>query len=302
MIMKCISPLSVPIDGDRKNRRSVPCGKCIYCLETKRADWTFRLKAEMDTAFSAFFVTLTYNSKYLPVNERLIPQLNKEHCQLFIKRLRNAITKRVQEAITNENVSPRALKQPSMRYFLVGEYGTNKNRPHYHAILFNVPPKIIENLDHCWVNYLDENKKESLGFVDVAPCNMATIHYTTKYILDKHKDFSDRTPPFSLMSRRPGLGHNYTLKKKKYHNKSGHTHVVNNGFKQAMPRYFKEKIFDKMTREEIGFTNEMEAKNKQIKEEIIARNISDDPLKYLNDLQDYRYRLITKRSNKKRKL
>lgn len=62
------------------------------------------------------FVTLTYDDEHLPEDQGL----DVRDFQLFAKRLR------------------KARAGDRVRYFHCGEYGEMGNRPHYHALLFNV--------------------------------------------------------------------------------------------------------------------------------------------------------------------
>lgn len=170
----CISPIKL-----RRTGITVPCGKCNFCLQSQRADWTFRLNQELINCETAWFITITYDDEHLPTvagadefGEYIgdIPTLRKEHVQKFMKRLRKA----------------HQLPHVPIRYYTVGEYGTKTQRPHYHSIMFNLPFEAISlanvegktNLELIWGN----------GSVRVDPCNGATIHYVTKYHLNKHLD------------------------------------------------------------------------------------------------------------------
>lgn len=73
-----------------------------------------RLLLEMRRYEYSYFVTLTYSNLTLPRNENGVPTLSKSDLQKFFKRLRKRI---------------------SFKYFAVGEYGEDKGRPHYHAII-----------------------------------------------------------------------------------------------------------------------------------------------------------------------
>jgi len=64
--MQCNNPIWIEQEGNPKRGVEVPCGKCIYCMETKRSVWTFRILQELKVAETARFVTLTYDEKYLP--------------------------------------------------------------------------------------------------------------------------------------------------------------------------------------------------------------------------------------------
>lgn len=86
------------------------------CRLNRRRLWTHRLLLEQLKHGDSCFLTLTYDEKHLPEGGSLVPK----HAQDFLKRLRSK---------TN-------LK---LRYYLVGEYGEDTERPHYHVALFGYP-------------------------------------------------------------------------------------------------------------------------------------------------------------------
>ena len=89
----------------------VPCGKCFTCRSKYRLSWQLRLQHELlSYNYNAMFLTLTYDDDNLPTNETLV----KKDVQDFIKRLR------------------KFYNDVKIRYFAVGEYGSEKHRPHYH--------------------------------------------------------------------------------------------------------------------------------------------------------------------------
>ena len=114
--------VTVSVDG---RKEFVPCGKCNFCLESRRAEWSFRLRQELKVSTSAHFLTLTYEDQKLPRTADGLGTLLKSDLQKFFKRLRK------------ESVN-------KLRYYAVGEYGTNTERPHYHALLFNCENKVLE--------------------------------------------------------------------------------------------------------------------------------------------------------------
>lgn len=172
--MKCISPLWI-----RKSGYTVPCGKCNFCLASKRVDWSFRIAQELKVSSSALFLTFTYADECpeIPRSPSGLLELDKTHMQLFMKKLR--------------------LEQESkLRYYSVGEYGTLTQRPHYHSIMFNLEPQVIARLDQIW----------SYGFVHVGEVTPASIHYVTKYVIDRQALYGDRSPPFQLCHGVRALG------------------------------------------------------------------------------------------------
>lgn len=142
------------------------------------------------------FITLTYDDKNLPENSSLDPR----HSRDFLKRIR------------------RVMEPTRLRYFLVGEYGGETQRPHYHLALFSYPfctfgrsryKKITDNccipcdtIKHIWGRGLVD-----LG--DITPYSAAYIAgYTTKKLTDSlsNNQLGQRHPEFTRMSRRPGIG------------------------------------------------------------------------------------------------
>lgn len=217
--MKCISPLWV-----RKSGQHVPCGKCNFCLAVKRADWTFRLNQELQTTSSSSFITLTYADEELPLSDQGVPTLVKTDCQKFLKRLRKK-----NEEFTNEKI----------RYYLVGEYGTKTARPHYHSIMFNLHANAKACLSAVWQK----------GNVHVGEVNQASIHYTTKYVINRVGLYANKAKPFTLISNRPGLGINYVGTHGKWHREASRDFTQVHGIIQRIPRYLRERIFTKLERQ-----------------------------------------------------
>ena len=63
--MKCNHPVFIRKEAYPNGGVYVPCGKCLNCLQNKRAVWTFRILQELEVAESARFVTLTYDEKHI---------------------------------------------------------------------------------------------------------------------------------------------------------------------------------------------------------------------------------------------
>lgn len=203
----------------------VPCGKCLACLTNKRNDWAFRLQQEHKASKGACFVTLTYHPKYLPENG-----LNKRHVQKFMKRLRKIYGQK-------------------LRYFMVGEYGTETKRPHYHIILFHYDEGNRLNtlhIERAWcVKNRNSRKVERLGIVDIRPLNYARIMYCTKYVIQKSIDYGQyRAKPFMLCSRAYGLGLVYlTDAMARWHREGKRNYTLVFGERRRLPRYYKEKLW-----------------------------------------------------------
>jgi len=224
--MQCFTPYRVKNKSkDRNNQNlmvSVPCGKCLACTKRRASQWSFRLNEEAKISSSACFITLTYENA--PVSENGFRTLNKRDFQLFLKRLRK-------KCPTNK-----------LKYYACGEYGTRTFRPHYHAIIFNLPKSLIQDpqkIVDTWTH----------GHIHLANNNQSTINYVVGYMtkgnFERFNDQDDRMPEFSLMSKKMGMGY-LTPQMKEYYRKREITCLVReNGHIISMPRYYKEKIFTK---------------------------------------------------------
>lgn len=213
----------------------MPCGRCISCLKRKRSEWLFRLEHEHRVSTRSLFLTLTYNDENLPFHDGEVC-FNKDHVQKFFKKLRHV---------------------SDFRYYLVSEYGGTTGRPHYHLLLFNYHGNLSQIV-----------KKWQYGFVHCGDVTSASINYCAAYVITKtHFKYEKNDPrrPFSLMSRRPGIGANYVTKFKAHHlaTKDGYGYRQF-GEKTSMPRYFKEKIFSKIERQNIGKRYSQIAADKEI--------------------------------------
>lgn len=240
--MSCKTPLTKR-DKLTKKLILVPCNKCANCRARKVSEWSFRLMQEEKHAKWAYFITLTYNDKVLPYTRNGFRTVHKRDLQLFFKRLRKfQSSKRY-----CKKAGVPYIEQP-IKYYGVGEYGGRFKRPHYHVILFNASPELVER---AW----------TAGHVHYGFVSGASVGYTMKYIgkpssVPIHRN-DDRTPEFSLMSK--GLGECYLTKNMiQWHNHStsvveSRYHVMCNGVKIAMPRYYRERLYTKDDKNAIAF-------------------------------------------------
>lgn len=227
---ECSRPVFVP-DKKKKNLRMetnyvmVPCGKCPNCLKARASAWSFRLMQEDKISSSSSFITLTYDTKFLPITRNGYATIRKRDLQLFFKRLRKNNSRKI-------------------RYYAVGEYGGKLKRPHYHIILFNAD---IRTVCAAW----------GKGHVHYGSVSGASVGYTLKYISKPYKNFrinDDREKPFSLMSK--GLGASYLSERMvRWHKADLENRMYVNlegGKKCTMPRYYKDRMYSEAERKKIS--------------------------------------------------
>nr|QJB19664.1 MAG: replication initiator protein [Microvirus sp.] len=134
--MLCKFPTSIATAGG-----FVPCGRCLPCRVNKQKDKSSRSVLEAHMSDTVHYVTATYDSEHLPTEYKhwdgtyftsLSGTLNPNHPKNFIKRLRSAI------------------EPHKFRYYMVGEYGDEKARPHYHFIFYGFPEEQTWRLYDSW--------------------------------------------------------------------------------------------------------------------------------------------------------
>lgn len=176
-----------------KGKHAYPCGRCLPCRLNNRRTWTQRIILEAGLYEDNAFLTLTYSDEFLPHS------LNPKHVQDFLKRLRFAIA------------------PLRIRYFAVGEYGDESNRPHYHIVVFGLPPcergssRFDRRTDRCCSICNLVRATWGLGNVFVGTVSNASAQYVAGYTVKKLTDARDpllngRHPEFARMSLRPGIG------------------------------------------------------------------------------------------------
>lgn len=257
----------------------IPCGKCLNCKKNRLNAWSFRLMSELDNAVTAKFVTLTYDSLYIPITKRGFLTLKKKSdkknveidnsLQGFFKRLR--YYEKGDDSISidqftyvsrggNINDFSRPIK-----YFACGEYGSKRKRPHMHIILFNV--KNEDNIYKAW----------QLGTIHIDQVNNNTIDYTLKYMMkesNKYKKGFDGEKEWSVMSKGIGLNYLDSSELKRYHRKNLDKNylITKKGFKIGMPKRYRDEMLSQLEKDkQIGIIalaikkQEKELLEKQIK-------------------------------------
>lgn len=140
------------------------------------------------------FLTLTYEDEQLPPLNTLVPR----DLQLFLKKLR------------------KKMEPKRFRYFGVGEYGDQTQRPHYHVALFGVRTceyglTRTRIRRECCSICTEMSRLWGKGHCFLGRCETQSARYIAGYVIKKltrpdHPDLGGRHPEFARMSNRPGIG------------------------------------------------------------------------------------------------
>lgn len=220
----------------------IRCKRCLGCRMHRSAQWAFRCWVEAKSHSDNAFLTLTYHDANLPMYGSLV----KRHPQLFFKKLRKAI-------------SPQKL-----RYFMCGEYGDLRQRPHYHVCLFgfDFPDKRPVGKGSNGDVLYQSDMADSIwghGRVWIGNLTFQSAAYTARYILkkalgpDRHEvdeagllpyeritefgEIIEIQAEYAAMSNRPGVGAAWYERFKSDVWPQGT--VVHKGSETGAPEYFK---------------------------------------------------------------
>lgn len=249
--MKCTSPV-------RLGSRIVPCGKCYACRSKRRNQWSARLTEEARfherNRRINLFITLTYNEEnvpYIQSNEGAIRVALLSDVSSFIKRLRKSLY---------------GSKKGDLRYFAVSEYGPKTLRPHFHVLLFGLPPKTIRILTR-----IIEKAWLFQGFISVSNVTRNRIRYCAKYCLcDSVLPDAINSSGFKAglrCSKRLGECHLTEAWKNFYRRQQRLFYVTKEGYKVPLPEYWQRKIFTSTELKQLHFFHAVEESNKRQKAE-----------------------------------
>lgn len=223
----------------------LPCGRCLDCRITRQRDWALRCQHEAqfhkhkDGSSNTCFLTLTYDDEHLPNDW----SVDVRAWQLFAKKTRKRLG--------------------SFRFLAVGEYGGEKLRPHYHALIFG------QDFSHDRVPMTDADgnpyflsatlaKLWPQGIHHIQLMTQETVNYCCRYTIDKiqsEEELERINPftgevwtvakPFAVMSRggRTGDGGIGSKWYKTYHKDVfPRDKIISNGRELPVPRYYTKKL------------------------------------------------------------
>lgn len=218
----------------------LPCGQCWGCRLERSRIWSIRCMHEAQLHEHNQYVTLTYNQENLPEDD----SLKKKDLTDFWKRLR---------------------KKFKIRYYACGEYGDEKERPHYHAIIFGLKLDDLTYYRTTRDGFKLYNSKVideiwTHGYCTIGAVTFESCAYVARYIMKKQlgkgaedhylkidkstgEILSDRTPEYTVMSNRPGIGKKWFDKFKSdiYQAGTDGKVIIRGGTLCQPPRYYEDK-------------------------------------------------------------
>lgn len=213
----------------------LPCGRCIGCRMRRASDWSLRVMHEAMLWSENCFVTLTYGAGCLPPNS----SLEHRDFQLFMKRLRKGFDKPI-------------------RFYMCGEYGDERGRPHYHACMFNVDFRDRKPIGKSASGELFYEsptlaKYWGHGNCSVQDLTSGTASYCARYVMKKTLgddaeyayslldpetgELLYRKPPYAAMSLKPGIGAGW-LDKYGETDVFAHDRCIQDGVERRVPKYY----------------------------------------------------------------
>lgn len=201
MTLKCIRPF-VEVNT------AYACGQCLPCRVNRRRVWCHRIMLETLTHASSSFITLTYADTSLVKVQSLKgwagaqsimrATLVPDHLQSWLKRYRWA------------------MRNYKLRFFAVGEYGDETERPHYHVAMFGAPTcdygrsRYSKVYSRCCDTCELVKSTWGHGNVFVGTLEEGAAGYIAGYCVKKmtadDSRLDGRAPEFARMSRMPGIG------------------------------------------------------------------------------------------------
>lgn len=202
----------------------IPCGQCIGCRIDYSRMWADRCMLEAQQYEHNAFITLTYDPEHLPPLKEVLdvetgeigqwPSLVPDDLTKFMKDLRNYYMNKCNHT--------------GIRFYACGEYGGKSGRPHFHVLVFNLPP--LPDMKHWFTTDAHEKIYHSdilqndiwkKGICSIGELTWNSAAYVARYVVKKQKGttkglvdlcgnlVSGIEPEFTRMSRMPGIAWKY---------------------------------------------------------------------------------------------
>ena len=233
----CLYPRLMPNPKYKKNKKNkgnppkmkdprvglvpIGCQNCIECAKKKMNEWRVRLSEEVrNNPKKGEFITLTFSEESL---QKYAGEKENDICYTYLREWTERIRK---------------FTKKGLRYWFITEKGENgTERVHMHGIIW-VDKKELKLAVEKW----------TYGIIHVGfGASEKSVNYLIKYLV-KGKDFKSRI----WCSNGIGRGYEKRLDAKINKFKKGETnetYTTRKGLKQALPIYYKNKIYTEEERE-----------------------------------------------------
>lgn len=191
----------------RNGSLELPCAKCVGCRMDRSRSWSIRIGHEAQGWDSNYFVTFDYAPEHLKSWSLVYKDF-----QLFMKRLRKEC----------RGGGPGPDGRRPIRFFACGEYGGRFQRPHWHAILFNLVLRDREEyhngtfrsqslerlwgMGNCVVGDVTPESSAYVAGYTVEKAKRRGVHQANEVVDVESGELVERRDEFVVMSRRPGIG------------------------------------------------------------------------------------------------
>lgn len=179
----------------------VGCKQCTWCRLSRSREVAARIMHEVKHHRESWFFTLTYDDEHLPMS----------CCGPTLDRAR--ITKMRKQVDQDSNRGYFG----KFKFFLVGEYGDETKRPHYHGVAFVDDPWQVIQVENsrsgapqysCW----ELTRLWPEGRHRISTVNFEFAAYCARYALKKQtgkmaRHYGGRTPEFSSWCHGMGREH-----------------------------------------------------------------------------------------------
>lgn len=219
----------------------VPCGHCLLCTERKKNSFAARCAMECQSHdHLPLFVTLTYRDEDLPDG------LKYSDVQYFLKRLRIGLKRDGFDV--------------NLRFAGCGEYGTKRQRPHYHLLIWGFP----RTGKFKYIFEIDEfiRSKWKHGITETKYCfNTQAGYYVGKYMVKSAYVKSTLPDPIHYTSKNLGVDFVMKTASKTLHDNPAQTKILYlnkfDGTVNTLPlvKYYIQKIFPTFTSIPVEYRN-----------------------------------------------
>ena len=241
-----------PVPDERVKEVPIGCGNCMECRKQKARHWQVRLLEDLREHKNGKFIALTFSDESIAKLCETIEEKSKgSRPEGYV--LDNAIATLATRLFLERW---RKKYKKSLRHWLVTELGhEGTENIHLHGIVWT--DEDLEEVERVWqYGFVWKGKPKwkqgkIIGYKQYV--NEQTVNYTIKYV---HKQDEQHKLYKSIILTSPGIGRGYTKRMDANRNtyngdETNETYRTRNGYKIALPIYYRNKIYTEEQREQL---------------------------------------------------